>query len=328
MIDFSCPRCGTHYHADESHLGKQIRCTGSYCEEIITVVWQDGRYTTSDQQLQTENERQSKSFSADDLRRRTAVLRRLKWNRGMTLGTIVVLLLAIGFAGYYIGVRRNELRPSPSAPANLSSSDFELAGSDTSGSKQAPQQSLGDQAKRDATTPPLPPGSWLIDPAKASDLKPPSRRGLKIKPPHAQDAPLAAISVPTGTRIIADQATSGRGELEAINGTFSDAFVIVVDNDTQKRVRDVSVQAKNSFLLDHLDQGNYRVVFATGTDWDSSAEHFRINPNYFEFEKALSFRESSGSYERDAITLNPVPGGNVRARCISEAEFHALSGKR
>jgi hypothetical protein len=139
--------------------------------------------------------------------------------------------------------------------------------------------------------------------------------------------PLPAHSLPTGTRIIADQATSGSGELEAVNGTVFDACVIVVNPNTEERVRQRYIKAQDSFSLDHLDPGNYRVVFATGVDWDDARERFNRQASYFEFGKLLSFHEDSGSYERHTITLNPVPDGNVSARSISEAEFHALAGR-
>lgn len=38
MIDFVCPRCGTAYHSDESHIGKQIRCTNPECQSLVPIV--------------------------------------------------------------------------------------------------------------------------------------------------------------------------------------------------------------------------------------------------------------------------------------------------
>jgi hypothetical protein len=123
---------------------------------------------------------------------------------------------------------------------------------------------------------------------------------------------------------MADQATTGRGELEAINGTGFDACVFVLDLNTQKRVRKVYIKSQDSFTLGHLNPGNYNVLFATGVDWDNAGEHFNRNASYFEFGKVLSFEEEGRSYEQHTITLNPVANGNVHLRSISEAEFHAL----
>jgi hypothetical protein len=151
-------------------------------------------------------------------------------------------------------------------------------------------------------------------------------------PAFPRPAPRLASSLPTGTRIIADQANSGSGELETVNGTGHDACVILMDVDTALRVRKVYIKAQDSYSLDHLTQGNYRVLFTTGVDWDDAGERFNRNASYFEFGKILSYREHSDSeylhFDRHSITLNAVPHGNVHPKPITEAEFHALSGKR
>jgi hypothetical protein len=100
--------------------------------------------------------------------------------------------------------------------------------------------------------------------------------------------------------------------------------IFVVDSNTQERVRKVYIKSQDSFTLGHLSPGNYNVLFATGIDWDNTGEHFNRNASYFEFGKVLSFEEEGRSYEQHTITLNPVANGNVHARSISEAEFHAL----
>jgi hypothetical protein len=110
----------------------------------------------------------------------------------------------------------------------------------------------------------------------------------------------------------------------AINGTGVDACVIVVDSNTREKVRKVYIKSQDSFTLGHLSPGNYNILFATGVDWDNTSEHFNRNASYFEFGKVLSFKEEGSSYEQHTITLNPVANGNVHARSISEAEFHAL----
>jgi hypothetical protein len=119
---------------------------------------------------------------------------------------------------------------------------------------------------------------------------------MKSRTTQAHDPP--ARPLPTGTRIIPDQATSGDGELKAVNGTFLDACIMLVDASSHTRVREVSVQANGSFLLEHLAPGNYQMVFATGEDWDWRSERFNRDASYFEFGKILSFREDQNSYER------------------------------
>jgi hypothetical protein len=103
---------------------------------------------------------------------------------------------------------------------------------------------------------------------------------------------------------------------------------MVVDTRTHKRVREISVQAESSFLMERLDPGEYDIVFATGRDWNDQAEKFNRDGSYFEFGKRLAFTQNSTTYERQTITLNPVRDGNVPRRPITEVEFHALSGER
>jgi hypothetical protein len=135
--------------------------------------------------------------------------------------------------------------------------------------------------------------------------------------------------LPTGTRLIEDRATSGHGELEAINGTRYDAFLIVVDASNEKRVREVSINAHDAYTLDRLDRGSYTILFATGFVWNKLTEEFIKEGSYYEFGKTLEFEETNEGnsihYEHHTITLHPVPLGNVRSKSLTVAEFHALS---
>src|SRR5450631_3890743 len=108
---------------------------------------------------------------------------------------------------------------------------------------------------------------------------------------HSVDAGLTptdtANSLPTGTPITSDMETSGRGELEATNGTDLDSYVIVTNADVPLRVRQRYIKAKDSFTLDRLEPGKYRVLFATGIDWNSNEERFNRDASYFEFGRVL-----------------------------------------
>jgi hypothetical protein len=237
-----------------------------------------------------------------------------------------VILVGTGFAGYRYGVHKETFKLKSSEPIVLSSGDFENAGSESSPAKSV-QIPSGDQANQNNKATSISTGILWPETVKALNSKTIPRQVLKTHPADTQEMPLPANSLPTGTRIIADQATAGRGELEAINGTGFDACVIVLDLDTHERLRKVYIKSQDSFTLDHLNPGNYKVLFASGIDWDNTGEHFNRDASYFEFGKVLLFREEDRSYEKHTITLHTVPNGNVHARSISEAEFHALTGK-
>jgi hypothetical protein len=124
-------------------------------------------------------------------------------------------------------------------------------------------------------------------------------------------------SLPTGTNLIPEQATSGRGRLTAENGTNSDAQLVLIDNWSGNKVRKVSIRSHAAALLDLLSEGTYRVYFET-------------EDGYFEFGKELKFTETptedSIEYVEHTITLNPVIGGNVTARRMSKEEFEEVTG--
>lgn len=330
---FSCPICSRQYQADEEHIGRSIRCTTPGCKEIITIAWQDGRYTTSNKQIKTENQRHPKGI--DEIRKNEVMLGKTRLNRGIVFAGAALLLLGIGLGGYKLGKRAapkstaatfdwgtavglddKPIGPTPSDSSTVGA----IAPKTTQASDAQPISSKVDKGPK-----------WLKsldDGTIHYPAKPISARSPKTQNVGIQEIPLPANSLPTGTRLIADQATAGRGELEAINGTSLDACVIVVDSSTQERVRKVYIKSQDSFTLGHLNPGNYKVLFATGADWENTGEHFNRDASYFEFGKVLSFEEAGTSYEQHTITLHPVANGNVHARSISEAEFHALTGKR
>jgi hypothetical protein len=323
MPDFSCPVCGRGpYHADDEHIGKSIRCIG--CGKIINIAWQDGRFTTSNQQIKTANQRRSTWI--DEIRKNPVVLFKSKANRGVAVAVVAVLLMGIGLVGYKHSVHRVSSKLKSEEPVTLSSD--EVAGSGTPPARASVQTHSGDQT----TTFDMSTAVGLDDkpinrtiPVEPIPARPISKHVPKAGTDGIQEPPRSAISLPTGTRIIPDRANTGWGEIVAINGTGVDACVIVVDSNTRERVRKVYIKPQDSFTLGHLSPGNYNVLFATGIDWDNTGEHFNRSASYFEFGKALSFEEEGRSYEKHTITLNPVPNGNVRARSLSEAEFHALT---
>jgi hypothetical protein len=328
MIEFSCPRCGRGpYHADESQIGKSIRCTKPGCGEIITIAWQDARYTTSGQKIQCENARQARSDKATKYWKESTEIKKTASKRPFVFTSLAIVILVLLLTGYFLGTRKN-----------VSGSNSGVTG-------------IVEQAKpTSAPTTDSQPPTYLtfddIDPTSPPSSKKKIYKTTKqsgeeesrqMNPPevakHSNPTTIHPVnSPPTGTQIIPDLATSGNGILVAKNGTSLDAYVMVVSLNGQRRVREHSIQANDSDTLDHLDPGSYRVVFATGLDWDSKNERYKQYASYFEFGSILDFHEYKDSekihYERHTITLYPVLNGNVKARHLSETEFHELSMKR
>lgn len=152
------------------------------------------------------------------------------------------------------------------------------------------------------------------EPAKVPPMQ--SSIGVENNPPS------------TGTRITPDRYTSGNGKILAINGTPFDACVFVLDTHSRQTVRSVYIKANDSFSFDHIEPGNYRIVYTTGTGWNRDSGRFSQNASYFEFGQILSFQERDGTIEKYTITLHAVPNGNVQAQPLSESEFGSLSTGR
>jgi len=127
MIDFSCPCCRTVYHADESQIGKQVRCTHRGCNEVITIDRQDGQYRYSAQQVQTATRRQSAVVTPGEGQVGTPFSRRSKWRFPTSVGVVVVLILTIGVGGYYLGARQQHTKAKSDAVVNLSPDEVEVA---------------------------------------------------------------------------------------------------------------------------------------------------------------------------------------------------------
>ncbi len=329
MLNFSCPRCRQKYHADETHVGKSIRCTE--CGDIVTVAGQDISYSSSASPIQTVEGKSAipdRSGAAADVHTR---VQSIFGRRAFLFASATFLCLLLGYVCFQIGKAHREsasdgfvpdkaqtaaqvtasnlpplqadARKEP-APVNLNSSDVDTTS--------------GLVAKQARASPKMSPQTGKQQAPEYSDA------GTVPGPQHQ------ARSLPNGTRIIPDLATSGHGELEAVNGTSYDAYVLVVDTRRNLQVRWVFIHRGQSFTLDHIDPGDYRVVFATGLDWDGSIRRFNHHAEYFAVGKNLSFEESQDTqkigYYHHSITLNAVPNGNVGLVHLTEAQFLNLSG--
>jgi hypothetical protein len=131
-------------------------------------------------------------------------------------------------------------------------------------------------------------------------------------------------SIPNGTRILPDVGTAGYGVLEVQNGTSEDAVLSLYDSSTDETARDVYVQARHSVRMNGIPEGNYRLAYTAGLDWDGR-DAFRCDPDYAQFERDFVYTEEKNhenvQYHSITVTLQPVIGGNVRTRRISKEEF-------
>jgi cytoskeletal protein RodZ len=157
------------------------------------------------------------------------------------VGVVVVLILTIGVGGYYLGARQQHTKAKSDAVVNLSPDEVEVANNPHRDQvAQSPQDNpeLKNDDTQSNTNSPFSPASTPANPFYPQQPSPNVARRLK---PNIVASPAnPARSLPTGTRIIPDEATTGDGQLEAVNGTSLDACVMVVDKRTKRRVREIS----------------------------------------------------------------------------------------
>jgi hypothetical protein len=290
MLTIFCPRCGTPYHAEESQVGKKIRChafKGSVeCGEVIEIRLQKDKNSRSN--LKSPATVKSKIDIVVAFRGRKQSLYRAakKWQRLLLTACSLLIILS----AYYLGrfyQSKDKMAPKPSTSHQ---------GSDGSGLNHSIENVIETAVKAD------------------------QMMAYRIESP--------ALSLSTGTRIIHDAANRGHGRLRASNGTTFDTAIYVLDAKSNKQIRGLYIKAHDSFVFDHLNPGGYRVLFMSGLDWNGLERCFDRDDSYFEFGKILYFEESEDAgtlhYGEHTITLNPVPEGDVHPKELSKAEFQSL----
>jgi hypothetical protein len=332
MLNFSCPRCRQNYQSDVAHLGKSIRCTK--CGDIVSVARQDGSYWNSGSSLQTGDEASGvSSWSSTKPFPPYKQTKTIRWKRSVTLISATLVCLFLVYVAFLIGRFRREPQPDAavSGPRQINPPDGTRnrgAPQAKEGNNQTPVNFNSSEVEIEGE-----PAASAKRPDQTNSLRP--KQQIVARNPNADathSLEREAKPVVNGDRIIPDGATTGHGQLEAVNGTDHDAYVLVVDVATDLQVRWILIRRGLRVTLDHLDPGNYRVVFSTGLDWNQTARKFNSNADYFQMGKDLSFEETRNAegtrYDHHSITLYPVPDGNIRMIHLSEAQFRALSGKQ
>ncbi|MFH1564603.1 MAG: hypothetical protein ABIC82_02010 [bacterium] len=122
---------------------------------------------------------------------------------------------------------------------------------------------------------------------------------------------------------------NGLGELQIKNETSLDAIAKLVNTTLNKSVFTVYIKANTTYTINKVKDGNYKLFFNLGNDWDTEVKAFSVNSSYEVFEDLFDFttREyEEGDYIRTKystfeVTLNPVIGGTAETENINVAEF-------
>jgi len=138
------------------------------------------------------------------------------------------------------------------------------------------------------------------------------------------------VSLPSGTIFSKNPYyLNGLGKLQIKNGTSLDAIVKLVNTTINKSVFTVYIKANSTYTIDKVKDGNYKLFFNLGNNWDTELKAFVINSSYKVFKDLFDFttREyEEGDYIRTKystfeVTLNPVIGGTAETENVNVAEF-------
>lgn len=149
------------------------------------------------------------------------------------------------------------------------------------------------------------------------------------QPVPAKD-PKTYFSLPNGT-ILSSKSLylNGLGELQIKNGTSLDAIAKLVNIVLDKSIFTVYIEANSTYKINKIKDGNYKLFFNLGNDWDAGLKAFTTNSGYEVFEDPFNFTTQEyeeGNYIKTRystfeVTLNPVIGGQAETENVSVLEF-------
>lgn len=123
---------------------------------------------------------------------------------------------------------------------------------------------------------------------------------------------------------------NGYGKLEISNGTSHDAVAKLVSVITDKSVFNVYIKAKSTYTITDINDGNYKLVFNLGNNWDELNKKFLVGNSYEMFEELFDYSTTisqEGDYEYTnygtfRVTLNPVLNGDAKTNPVNPDTFN------
>ncbi len=155
----------------------------------------------------------------------------------------------------------------------------------------------------------------------------------RFESPKYAEAP-EPVPLPTDRKLrngtmINSRRLNGAGQLQVDNGLPNDAVVKVVSTDTDDCIAFFYVASNSAHKIKGIPDGDYKLMFCSGYDWDKKARCFTRDKRKSKFREPSTFtttreRTSRGILRHSVIlrvTLHRVPHGNAKADPISDAEF-------
>ncbi|GIH23792.1 hypothetical protein Aph01nite_21020 [Acrocarpospora phusangensis] len=140
---------------------------------------------------------------------------------------------------------------------------------------------------------------------------------LTVKPPKEQNRRQS------NGKVLRSAVRGGRSKLIVKNGGAQDAVLTMMLG--KRKAVSVYVRKKSRATVANIKDGNYRVFFATGVDYDSKKRRFNRTCGYERFDDPVRFKTTfSGSTIRWSdwtLTLNKVTGGNAPSSRVDPEDF-------
>ncbi|MCD4705341.1 hypothetical protein K8R66_04685 [bacterium] len=99
----------------------------------------------------------------------------------------------------------------------------------------------------------------------------------------------------------------------------------MVNTITNKSIFTVYIKANSTYSINKISNGNHKLFFNLGNDWNAEIKAFMVNSSYEVFEDNFNFltkeTEEYEEYKIFNVTLNPVIGGHAETEDISVLEF-------
>lgn len=116
---------------------------------------------------------------------------------------------------------------------------------------------------------------------------------------------------------------NGRSSLEIDNGAPRDAVVSVMRGGS--KAFSVYVRKKAKFKVRGVRDGNYKIYFTHGVDWDGKSKAFTRECSFEQFQKTVKFKTTFTAtqirWHDWRITLHTISGGNARTAPVDPDDF-------
>ncbi|MGN9839971.1 hypothetical protein ACTMTI_17770 [Nonomuraea sp. H19] len=148
----------------------------------------------------------------------------------------------------------------------------------------------------------------------------------------AGDFPADVVDVKAGRKqtrrlgngsFILKSTLNGRSSLEINNGATRDAVVTVMKGSS--KALSVYVRKKAKFKIRGVRDGNYKIYFTHGVDWDGKSKAFTRECSFERFQKTVKFKTTFTAtqilWHDWRITLHAISGGNARTSPVDPDDF-------